>query len=141
LITLEKPSSLGTIGTSSQNLVWLGKPLVQVRTKSGVTLHFTLDTGAQGSFVNGAVLKKAGVNAINSNARPYGIARTGGQRAQAVSALALDVGGGFFVLKDLIVFNPPSSGLINCDGILGSDIAQFGTIRIDATNGLFSIGG
>jgi hypothetical protein len=139
-VTLQKPLSLGTRGTSSQNLLWLGKPLVQVRTKSGVTLHFTLDTGAQGSFVNGAVLRKAQVTATNSNARPYGIARTGGQPTQAIRALALDVGGGFFVLQNLIVFNPPFSGLINCDGILGSDIAQFGTIRIDATNGLFSIG-
>jgi hypothetical protein len=139
-ITFQKPLNLETRGTSSQNLTWVGKPLVRVRTKAGVTLHFTLDTGAQTSFVSGDVLKKAKVSANSSNTRAYGLARTGGQRAQAVSALGLDVGGGFFVLKDLIVLNSPSSSLIKCDGILGSDIANFGTIRIDATNGLFSIG-
>jgi len=37
------------------------------------------------------------------------------------------------------VYGPAYSGLINCDGILGSDVAQFGKIRIDATNGLFSL--
>ena len=47
--------------------------------------------------------------------------------------------GNSLMLRNLIVYNPPSSGLVNCDGILGSDISQFGTIRIDATNGLFSI--
>jgi predicted aspartyl protease len=138
-ISFQRPLNLETRGTSSQNLIWVGKPLVRVRTKAGVTLHFTLDTGAQTSFVNGEILKKAKVSANSSNARAYGLARTGGRPAQAVSALGLDVGGGFFVLKDLIVLDSPASGLINCDGILGSDIARFGTIRIDATNGLFSI--
>jgi hypothetical protein len=139
-ITFQRPENLATRGTPEQNLMWVGKPLVEVRTKSGATLHFTLDTGAQTSFISSQVLKKARVGANNSTARPYGIARTGGQQAQTVSMLSLNVGGSFFVLRNLIVFDPPSSGLINCDGILGSNLAQFGTIRIDATNGLFSIG-
>jgi hypothetical protein len=117
----------------------MGKPFVQLRTRSGVPLHFTLDTGAQTSFINGSVLKKAGVSASSSNARPYGIARNGGQLAQAVPALGLDIAGSFLRLRDLIVYDPPASSLINCDGILGSDVAQFGSIRIDATNGLFSV--
>jgi aspartyl protease len=139
-VTLRKPDDLGTTGTPTQNLKWVGKPFIQVVTKAGVTLHLTLDTGAQTSFLNGAVLKKAQVIATSSNARAYGIARTGGRPAQAVAALSVDVGGRSIVLKDLIVYNPAGSSLINCDGILGSDIAQFGTVRIDATNGLFSLG-
>jgi hypothetical protein len=138
-VTLRQPEHLGTTGTPAQNLKWVGKPFIQLQTKSGVTLHLTLDTGAQTSFLNGAALKKAQVTASNSHARAYGIARTGGQPAQAVAALSVDVGGQSIVLKDLIVYNPAGSSLINCDGILGSDIAQFGTIRIDATNGLFSV--
>jgi hypothetical protein len=139
-VTVQQPRYLGTIGTSMQNLKWVGKPFILLRTKSGVTLHLTLDTGAQASFLNGAILKKAQVVATNSNARAYGIARTGGKPAQAVSSLTVDVGGTSVVLRDLIVYNPGPSSLINCDGILGSDIAKFGTIRIDATNGLFSVG-
>ncbi|HEX2693584.1 MAG TPA: retropepsin-like aspartic protease [Gemmatimonadaceae bacterium] len=138
--TVREPRYLGTIGTSMQNLKWVGKPFILLRTKSGATLHLTLDTGAQASFLNGAILKKAQVTATNSNARAYGIARTGGKPAQAVPSLSVDVGGTSIVLRDLIVYNPTSSSLINCDGILGSDIAQFGAIRIDATNGLFSVG-
>jgi len=42
-------------------------------------------------------------------------------------------------LRDVIVYGPASSGLINIDGILGSDIAQFGTVHINATSGVFSI--
>lgn len=138
-ITLQRPPDLGTIGTPSQNLTWMGKPFIEVRTRFGTTLHFALDTGAQASFINGSVLKRANVSATNSATRAYGIARTGGQAAQIVPVLRLDMAGNSLMLRNLIVYNPPSSGLVNCDGILGSDISQFGTIRIDATNGLFSI--
>jgi predicted aspartyl protease len=140
-VTIKQPKNLGTRGTPSQNLSWVGRPLVQVSIKPGFVLHFTIDTGAQVSFLNGAAVKKAGVIANNSNARPYGIARNGGQAAQAVSALRLAIAGKSLLLRDLIVYNPASSGIIHCDGILGSDIARFGVVRIDATNGLFSVGG
>lgn len=139
-VTLQRPDNLGTRGTSSQNLMWVGKPFIEVRTKSGMTLHFSLDTGAQASFLNASTLKKARAVAGNSDARPYGIARSGGQKAQAVHALSVDVGGRSMMLTGLIVYYPSSAGLVTCDGILGSDIAQFGSIRIDATNGLFSVG-
>jgi predicted aspartyl protease len=140
IVTIRRPLDLATRGTSAQNLTWVGRPLVEVTTKQGSKLHFTIDTGAQVSFLNGSALKKAGVVAVSSNARPYGIAKNGGQAAQAVPALRLAVGGKSLLLRDLIVYTPASSGIIHCDGILGSDLAQFGTIRIDATNGLFSIG-
>lgn len=140
IVTIRRPLDLGTRGTPSQNLTWVGRPLVDVTTK-GTTLHFTIDTGAQVSFLNGSAVKKAGVVAVSSNARPYGIARNGGRSAQAVPALRLGVGTKSLLMRDLIVYNPASSGIIHCDGILGSDIARFGTIRIDATNGVFSVGG
>lgn len=139
-VTLQRPDSLGTRGTPAQNLMWVGRPLIEVRTRSGATLHFTLDTGAQASFLSAFTLKRAGAVARNSDARPYGIAKSGGQKAQAVSALTVDVGGRSLSLRGLIVYYPSSAGLVACDGILGSDIAQFGSIRIDATNGLFSVG-
>jgi predicted aspartyl protease len=140
IVTIRRPLDPGTRSTSSRNLTWVGRPLVEVTTKQGSKLHFTLDTGAQVSFLNGSAVKKAGVVAVSSNARPYGIARNGGQAAQSVAALRLDVGGKSLLLRGLIVYTPTSSGIIHCDGILGSDIAQFGTIRIDATNGVFSVG-
>jgi clan AA aspartic protease (TIGR02281 family) len=140
-VTIRPPLNLGTRGTASQNLTWVGRPLVKVSTKPGSTLHFTIDTGAQVSFLNGSAVKKAGVVPTTSNARPYGIAKNGGQASQAVSSLRLGIAGKSLLLKDLIVYNPASSGIIHCDGILGSDIARFGIVRIDATNGLFSVGG
>jgi predicted aspartyl protease len=140
IVTIKRPLDLGTRGTPAQNLTWVGRPLVEVTTKQGSKLHFTIDTGAQVSFLNGSSVKRAGVVAVSSSTRPYGIARNGGQSAQAVSALRLGIGDKSLLLRDLIVYTPASSGIVHCDGILGSDIARFGTIRIDATNGLFSVG-
>jgi len=139
-ITLARPESLGTRGTTAQNLTWVGKPLIEVRTKSGGTLHFTLDTGAQSSFLNALILNRVGAATSISNARVFGIAKTGQETNRVVPTLALEVAGKSLRLLSVIVYGPAYSGLINCDGVLGSDIAQFGKIRIDATNGLFSVG-
>jgi hypothetical protein len=76
-----------------------------------------------------------------SATRVFGIAKTGQQGNRVVPLLTLDVAGKTLRLLSVIVYGPVYSSLINCDGMLGSDIAQFGKIRIDATNGLFSVGG
>ena len=58
-VIINRPVRLGTNGTAFQNMVWLGKPLVEVRTKGG-TLHFTLDTGAQATFLSASLLERVG---------------------------------------------------------------------------------
>ena len=127
-------------GYSPHNLTWMGKPFVEVRTKRGETLHFTLDTGAQGSFLNALALDKTGASTTSSNGQVYGIAGTGKRADKVIRNLSLDLGGRSVRLEGVLVYGPAYSGLINCDGILGSDIARYGTIRIDATNGVFAIG-
>jgi hypothetical protein len=138
-ITFKKPERLGIIGTEFQNLTWVGKPLVQVRTKPGGTFEFALDTGAQVTLLNGSILDKLETVATTYGGRIFGIAETGGQAKRVVPNLKLNVGGSSVHLESVLVYGPAYSGLINTDGILGSDVAQFGKIRIDATNGLFSL--
>ena len=140
-ITLAPPGNLRTRGTKAQNLMWVGKPLIEVRTKLGGALHFALDTGAQSSFLNASILERVGAPTSISDTRVFGIAKTGQQTNRVVPSLTLDVAGKTLRLLSVIVYGPVYSSLINCDGVLGSDIAQFGKIRIDATNGLFSVGG
>ena len=139
-MTLRRPEALGTRGTTLRNLKWVGRPLIEVHTVFGDTMHFTLDTGSQTSFVNASIVEKIGVETNRFSGRVFGIARTEGQAARVVPSLHVDVGGQSVLMKGLIVYTPACSGILNCDGILGSDIAQFGTLRIDATNGIFSIG-
>jgi len=140
-IVLQQPENLGIRGTSAQNLVWVGKPFVQVRTTLGDTVQFALDTGAQSTFVNDAVVKKVRAATSTPGARVFGIAASGGQLVRLVPRLRLEVGGRSLLMRDLIVFTRPPSGLVESDGILGSNIGRFGTVTIDATNGVFSVGG
>lgn len=137
LISIRRPQPAGY---SPHNLTWMGKPFVEVRTKRGETLHFTLDTGAQGTFLNALALDKTGAATTSSEGRVYGIAGTGRRSDKVIRTLSLDLGGRSVRLDAVFVYGPSYSGMINCDGILGSDIARYGTIRIDATNGVFAIG-
>jgi clan AA aspartic protease (TIGR02281 family) len=139
-ITLRRPENLGTRGTSAQNLTWIGRPIVQVRTTQGETVHFTLDTGAQSTFVSDAIVRKVRAATTNPDARVFGIGSAEGQSVRLVRTLRLDVRGKPLVMRNLIVYTPLSSGLVEPDGILGSNVGRFGTVTIDATNGLFSIG-
>lgn len=121
------------------NLLWLGKPFVELGTKSGGKVHFTLDTGAQSSFIDEAALDKTGGVTQNADNRVFGIARTT-RETKKVASVSLLAGDRLLGLQNIIVYGPVSPGFINCDGILGSDVARFGVIHIDATNGLFSVG-
>jgi len=112
-----------------------------VRSKDVGNLHFTLDTGAQSTFLDATVTEKTHINTRSADNRVFGIAKTGRQTTRVVPVLSIDVGGKSLRLQDVIVYAPIVSGLINSDGILGSDVAKYGTIRIDATNGIFTIGG
>jgi len=138
-VTFGKPEELGISGTDAQNLIWAGEPLVEVRTKQGVTLHFTLDTGAQSTFLNANVIEKAGAYVRAASGRVFGIAKTGSPTQRVVPFLSIKIAGKSLRLEDVVVYGPVSSSLIACDGILGSDVGRFGAIRIDATNGIFSI--
>jgi predicted aspartyl protease len=139
-ISLKRPDRQWLTGDPRQKLAWLGKPMVEVRTKAGTKLHFTLDTGAQTTFLNAAALDRAEVVTRISDNRVFGIAQTGRETDRVVPFLSVDVGGKSVRLENVIVYGPVTSGLINTDGILGSDVARYGSLHIDATNGVFSIG-
>ena len=139
-LTIAEPVLRSGGADAGRMLAWVGKPLVEVATKSGAKLHFMLDTGAQSTFLNATVVDKAGASMKKSDIRVFGIAKTGRQTDRVVPSLALNVGGKSLRLQDVIVYGPVLSSLINSDGILGSDVARFGPIHIDATNGVFTVG-
>lgn len=139
-VTFAKPEWLGTAGTGAQNLIWMGEPMVEVRSKQGTSLHLSLDTGAQSTFLNATVLEKLGVATTMATARVFGIASTGTSTNRKIPTLSLSIAGRPIELEDVIVYGPTYSSLIGCDGVLGSDVASAGVIEIDATNGVFSVG-
>ena len=140
VVTLARPQRFGMVEGATPSLMWVGRPLIKVRGKRGETLHLALDTGAQATLLNATVLEKLGMTGRAVDAKVFGIAKTGSSTNRLISALTLDVAGRSIILENVIVYGPSYSGLIGCDGILGSDLAQFGSLHIDATNGIFSVG-
>jgi predicted aspartyl protease len=138
-ILLARPEPTAT-RSAGQNLMWVGQPLVEVRTKGGLTLHLALDTGAQSTLLNASVLEKVDAVTRSLSTEVFGLARTGSSTDRVIPELALTVGGTPLRLRNVIVYGPKYSGLIACDGILGADLAQFGRVHIDAANGIFSVG-
>jgi hypothetical protein len=131
---------MGRARSGVENLMWIGQPLVEVRTKEGKTLHLALDTGAQATLLNATVLDKVGGVTRSVATHLYGLARTTTSNSRVLPELPLQLAGKPVQLHNVIVYGPRYSGLIGCDGVLGSDVGQFGVMHIDATNGIFSVG-
>jgi len=91
-ITLRQPVQR-SLSAEKQNLAWLGRPFVEVRSKDAGNFHFTLDTGAQTTFLNATVIEKTHINTRSADNRVFGIARAGRQTTRVVPVLSIDVGG------------------------------------------------
>jgi predicted aspartyl protease len=139
VVELARPEVLST-RPPTQNLMWIGQPLVEVRTSDGQRLHLALDTGAQGTLLNAAVLDRVRAVTTSTSSQVFGLAKTGASTSRIIPELVIEVGGTALRVQNVVVYGPQYSGLIGCDGILGSDLARFGPIHIDATNGIFSVG-
>ena len=139
VIELARPET-DLLRSGVQNLMWIGQPLVEVKTSDGKTLHLTLDTGAQATLLNATVLDKVGSVTKSIATHLYGLARTTTSNSRVIPELPLQLAGKSVQLHNVIVYGPRYAGLIGCDGILGSDVGQFGVMHIDATNGIFSVG-
>ena len=140
LIELAQPVRRTSIADSDRTLTWLGRPIVEIGSKLGGKLHFTLDTGAQSSFLNAIAIEKAGATPQKADSHVFGIAKTGRKTDRAVAFLTITIGNKTIRLENVIVYGPVTSGLMNSDGFLGSDLGRFGPIHIDATNGVFTVG-
>ena len=139
-IELAKPVRRTSAVGTDRTLAWLGRPTVEIGSKLGGKLHFTLDTGAQSSFLNATAIEKAGATPQKADSHVFGIAKTGRRTERVVPFLTVTIGNKQIQLEDVIVYGPDTSGLMNSDGFLGSDLGRFGLIHIDATNGVFTVG-
>ena len=140
VVTFADPSRPARAPLRPRNLFWIGKPIVQLVTQTGVPLHFHLDTGAQETYSTDALLRKVRVRTFTGERRLIaGFAGPQKVRGTFVDNLRLSLGGRLLVFRKLLVFAPAYSSFVTLHGVFGSDIGKTGTVRIDATNGVFLI--
>jgi aspartyl protease len=125
---------------SDRNMFWVGLPVVRLTSGDGMPLHFGLDTGAQQTFVTETLLDKLELHAARVESRRVG--GLGGEislRAPVLPDVRLFVRNFPILFKSAVVRAPVYQVLASLDGVLGGDVWNSGIVRIDMTNGIFSV--
>lgn len=139
-VTIMKPAINAKAPRAGRNLFWVGTPVVRLVTSKGIPLHFNLDTGAQETYSTDALLTKTKVRIFRGERRLVGgLAGLTVVHGRFVNELRATTAGQPLVFRKLLVFAPAFTSFVSLDGILGSDVGRNGTVRIDATNGLFRL--
>lgn len=138
-VILARPVRLrGRTAQLSRNLFWVGAPIVRLVSDRGVTLYFNLDTGAQETYSTEGLVAKTKTRTITGERRLVGgLAGYQVVHGRFIDEMGMTMGGQRFFFRKLLVYAPTVSTFVPLDGVLGSDVGKSGTIRIDATNGLF----
>ncbi len=116
---------------TDRNFFWLGYPIIRLWTEDGTGLNFGMDTGARRSSIQDNIFGKVGGGNRNKKIM---IGSAGGMERTDVKILDhLSLVFNRLLLKfEKIATQPADPGVfIKLDGVLGSDIAQNGTLMLD----------
>ncbi len=129
-----------TISRDLWTLFWAGVPIVRLQGGLGRAVHFALDTGAQETFATQWLLEKALVPVVSvERKRIGGMGEDISYTTRHIPQVSFDLSGQTLVVKQMLVYAPAFWTFVHLDGVLGSDVARAGVMRIDATNHLFAL--
>lgn len=138
-VTLLKPEPVrGKAAALGRNLFWVGTPIVRLVSDRGVPLHFNLDTGAQETYSTEGLVTKTRTRTFAGERRLVGgLAGLQIVHGRFIDEMRMSMAGQSLLFRKMLVYAPAVSTFVPLDGVLGSDVGKSGTVRIDATNGLF----
>jgi Aspartyl protease len=125
---------------AQRNLFWVGYPVVRLVTKDGRPVLFGLDTGAEGTYVTTALLRKLPRTPVAR--RRMSLGGLGPDREQTtwvVRDLTLSDGDYAIALHNTPVTPDRRWTFVTFDGIIGSDVALASRMHLDFTNGVFDV--
>jgi hypothetical protein len=138
-LTMRRPAR-EHLAASRRNLFWIGYPLVRAQSANGATLNLGLDTGLQATFVTRSLVSRSGGTVLGVERRRLAsIAGDSIVRGEVLQEVRLRVGDSEILLRGVTVQAAVSAGFVALDGVIGSDVGFTGVVRIDATNGVFSV--
>jgi hypothetical protein len=123
-----------------RNLFWIGYPVVKMVTRDGRPVLFGLDTGAEGSFVTTALLRKQPRTPVA--ARRMSMGGLGSEREHTkwvAREVALSDGDYAVVLRNAPITAERRWTFVTFDGVIGSDIALATRVHLDFANGIFDV--
>jgi hypothetical protein len=123
-----------------RNLFWVGYPVVKLVTRDGRPVLFGLDTGAEGTFVTTALLRKLPRTPIAARRMTLGGLGPEKQRTQwVVREMSLSDGDYAIALKNTPVTPDRRWTFVTFDGMIGSDVALATRMHLDFANGVFDV--
>jgi Predicted aspartyl protease len=139
-VRLRNPALRRNNDPASRNLFWLGIPVVRLRASDGTWLHFGLDTGAEATSGTETLLDKLDISErVRENRNVGGLAGVASLQAPIVHQLNVTVRDHPLFLREMLIYAPVYRTLVSLDGVLGADASRAGVVRLDATNGIFSV--
>lgn len=138
-VTFLKPVPVkGRSRALGRNLFWVGTPIVRLVSERGTPLHFNLDTGAQETYSTEGLVAKTKMRTFAGERRLVGgLAGLQIVHGRFIDEMRMSMAGQQLIFRKMLVYAPAVSTFVPLDGVLGSDVGKSGTVRIDATNGLF----
>jgi hypothetical protein len=125
---------------AQRNLFWVGYPVVKLVTKDGRPVLFGLDTGAEGTFVTTALLRKLPRTPVA--ARRMSLGGLGPEREQTkwvAREVTLSDGDYAIALHNTPITPDRRWTFVAFDGVIGSDVALASRMHLDFTNGIFDV--
>ncbi|HET9012898.1 MAG TPA: aspartyl protease family protein [Gemmatimonadaceae bacterium] len=136
-ITIRRPR---TDVRAPRNLFWVGYPVVKLVTREGRPVLFGLDTGAEGTFVTTALLRKLPRTPIAARLMTLGGLGKEKERTQWVArTIALSDGDYAITLRNTPITPARHWTFVTFDGVIGSDVALASRMHLDFANGVFDV--
>lgn len=136
-ISLARPAEHAS---APRSLVWIGFPVVRLLTRDGKPVLFGLDTGADSTIVTDAWMDKTPDRELLPT--KGSVDALGAEHAGDLHVLRnVTVGDGEYVLRlrGVPIVQERRQTFVTLDGVLGADVLAHATLRMDITNGQFSI--
>ena len=136
-ISLARPA---THPPKQRSLIWIGFPVVRLLTRDGKPVLFGMDTGADSTIVTDAWMDRTPDPGLSPT--KGSIDALGALHAGDLPVLRnVTVGDGEYVLRlrNVPIVQERRQTFVALDGVLGADVLAHATLRMDITNGVFSI--
>jgi hypothetical protein len=125
---------------AQRNLFWVGYPVVKLVTKDGRPVLFGLDTGAEGTYVTTALLRKLPRTSVAARRMTMGGLGPDREQTRFVARdVTLSDGDYAIALRNTPITPERHWTFVAFDGVIGSDVALSSRMHLDFTNGVFDI--
>ena len=123
-----------------RNLYWIGYPVVRLVSEGGRPLLFGLDTGAEGTYVTPALLRKLpDTRVAMRRGSIHGLGTEEHRTEWVVRSLSVSDGDYAIRLQNAPVAPERRWTFVTFDGVLGADVALASRMHLDFVNGIFDI--